>query len=377
MLCYIQNFYDVHQWEGVSTEEMQNIFSNSSIVLNENLFSGFTLRILQGMAAGSLVLTEANMDGVDKYFHDGTHLVCYEHHNLLDKIKDILDRPQYYKKIAIQGQELCRAQHVSHIRAGELLSAIEDKTNINVPKHGEEALFHEAMYRYNVIRRVGGIFTDSVQIFKKLSQGNSLVASKASCVLGDIFSRMNKKEDAQHYYMYALTQCCDKNDEALIYCRLAIFALANSEIMRASTFVQNAVEILLPCDAILREKISSYSSLLTRPVLLFWIANLYEILGIDIHMGFSKQEEEFHPETAIEIALMAWRECNDTNMLDFLLEKLKQYNMAGEILSQLSHAVFKGSVTQKQFLSIVEISESYYDKDLAYKMLCAYKNNRQ
>ncbi len=49
--------YPVCVTEGVSAAVMADIFARSRIVLNENLFSGLTLRVLQGMASGSPVLT--------------------------------------------------------------------------------------------------------------------------------------------------------------------------------------------------------------------------------------------------------------------------------------------------------------------------------
>lgn len=370
LLSYVQKTYAIHQWAGLSAEEMQDVFSDSCIVLNENLFAGFTLRVLQGMVAGALVLTEANMEGVDKHFQDGTHLVCYEPHNLLNKIQDVFDRPQHYREIAAQGQALCRLQHTSRVRAGELLTALENKTNLNDRKYGDEALFYENMHAYTLCRRHGGSFNDALQIFEKLSQGNSLVAFRASCVLGDILSRMNKKEDAQNYYTQALAQCSDEKEKALIYCRLALLELTHSEIKQATIFIQNAVKILLPSDNTLIEELDSCSSLPNPRVILFSVlVHLYDTLGIIFYLGFFKSEKELCPETAVEIALRAWTKNEGTYLLDFILEKLKQYHAAGDLLPQLSDAVFTGNVTTKQLLAIIEVAESYYDKELACKCI--------
>ena len=57
LLRHIARHYPLHQVEGVSKAEMLDIFARSKIVLNENIFSGLTLRVLHGMAAGAVVLT--------------------------------------------------------------------------------------------------------------------------------------------------------------------------------------------------------------------------------------------------------------------------------------------------------------------------------
>ena len=123
----LQN-YNVHIRRDVSNRELLDIFSESRIVLNENLFDGFTLRIFQGLASGSLLLTEAWGAGTQQHFTDRQHLVCYTPQTLLPLVKRILERPETYAPIAQAGQSICRQEHTSEIRAAQLLSALENNS---------------------------------------------------------------------------------------------------------------------------------------------------------------------------------------------------------------------------------------------------------
>ena len=78
ILRLLQQYFTFPVVEGLSVREMSDLFARSKVVLNENFFSGLTARVFQGMAACSLVFTEAGGVGVADVFADGKHLVCYD-----------------------------------------------------------------------------------------------------------------------------------------------------------------------------------------------------------------------------------------------------------------------------------------------------------
>lgn len=421
LLKYVKEHHEVNEWADVSFSEMQDIYANSRIILNENLFNGLNLRLLQGMATGSLVLTESDMDGVADFFKDGEHIVCYNSSNIIDIIQDILDNPQKYSKIAAEGQKICREKHTSTVRAQELFSQLlGDKTFASF-QHGrvadandgmrsvkkyhahinnisyDELRLEEIIYNYKYIRRFGGVFQKNPDLMHLLTNGSGVVAARASCLMGDILSRRNKADKAQFYYEQALEQVIRIKDDpvylaeikrksqiiklhAEIYCRMGIFFLMQSNLERATCMVDSAAQVLLQETSFVLKDLSESNvdiDIITeniyRLVPLFHLAQLYDIMGKIFDLGFLRHEADICPDTALDIALMAWKESYNTIILEFILEKSQKYNVAGELLPQLSYAVGAGFVTKKQILKIIEIANSYYDKELAHRLFAIYE----
>jgi tetratricopeptide (TPR) repeat protein len=357
LLNFLQQYYHINYISGVPVELMQNIFAQSKIVLNENLFPGLTLRIFQGLASGSLLLTESDGGGVTDFFEDGTHLVCYNPGNILEIIYDILHDYEKYQCIARTGQQECLARHTSKNRAEKLLEGLHSRP-IAKAKRTSEAKFYLANTQYNMSLRYGGNFTHAVRLFKEILPGKEIESAWAAYFLGNIYIRLAKEEKAIEMYtfsiskglaLYPLIKLCllfvkkGDNDSAL---RMI------EKILLASPYIKKFLHSdLLQIDM---------NNTSTIQILLF-ISKIYYILGNIFNVGFLKQCNDIYPDTALEVAILAWNEEPSRIILDFMLHCAKQYNIEGEMLPFIFQAVRGGFASEEQILEACRISESYYD----------------
>jgi hypothetical protein len=364
LLKYIQQYFPVHMVEGVSESEMQGIFSRSKIVLNENFFPGFTLRILQGMAAGSLVLTEAGGEGVSDYFTDGVHLVYYSPMTILDKIKQILDNYSQYQRIAEAGQAACERLHTSKARAAEFLSCLAGKSSGRAQKAAERK-FYLAKTKYTVCLRFGGDYSYSVKLFTELLKERKESAAWAAFTLGNIAARRAQHAKAAQFYLEAIRKGCSP----CAYLKLAMLCLAGNKIEQALRLVRSALSDMPRQPLWLIKKLGR----IPQPddgtaKILFFIARLYAFLQRPFQVGYLKMISDSYPDTSLEIAMIAWNIQPSAEILDFLLSVCRQYHIEGELLPEMLCAIDKGVASQRQIKRARELATAYYDLSLAQKL---------
>jgi hypothetical protein len=82
-------------------------------------------------------------------------------------------------------------------------------------------------------------------------------------------------------------------------------------------------------------------------------------------VGYLKRISDPYPDTALEIAMMAWTVQPSAEILDFLLSVCTQYHIEGELLPQMLFAIDKGIASQKQITRASELATAYYDMKLA------------
>ena len=109
----------------VSVPAMIDLFGRSRVVLNENFFPGVTLRVLQGMAAGALVLTEDLGGGLTDLFADGEHLAAFTPETLEGQVSRCLDDTAFRDGVARQARAEVLARHLTDHRAEALADHVE------------------------------------------------------------------------------------------------------------------------------------------------------------------------------------------------------------------------------------------------------------
>lgn len=364
LLGHIQKHFPVHVVEGVSEREMQDIFARSKIVLNENFFSGFTLRILQGMASGSLVLTEAGGEGVSDYFTDGTHLVCYSPATVLDNIRHILDNYNEYRPIALAGQEACRLLHTSKARAESLLACLAEKSR-GREKNISKRKFYLAKTKYTACLRFGGEYSYSARLLNELLAEKSEASAWAAFTLGNIAARRGQDDAAVQYYMKAV----EKGRSPYPFLKLAMLRLAKNNVAAAAHFIRKALSGIHPPSLQLDEdleKLPQSPDGIVKALLI--IARIYMLLRKSVQVGNLKRIADPYPDTAAEIGYIAWGMQPSSEILDFLLSCYEPYHIAGEILPEMLRAINMGLATERQIKRAGELAASYYDMELAQKL---------
>ncbi len=112
------------QQEWIAPEEAARIYRQAKMVLNENLFDGVTTRMLEGMASGSMLLTERIENGLKDLFLPGHDLATFGPCDLFEQVEYYLNNEEENKRIAAQGREKVLAAHDIRHRAEQLISLL-------------------------------------------------------------------------------------------------------------------------------------------------------------------------------------------------------------------------------------------------------------
>jgi tetratricopeptide (TPR) repeat protein len=362
LLCLLQKHFSVSIFQNVSVPQMFSLFAQSKIILNENLFSGLTLRVLQGMAAGSLVLTEEGGYGVDRHFQDGEHFICYNPDNIIRKFDAALSSYDSYKAVVANGYKACKQSHTSEARARVLLACIAEKKSFNVKPDEPHRKFFEAKSQYLLKMRFGGILSRVVADFKSLAVAGGRTAAQSLLELGNIAARNNESEKAVYYY----TESLKLADDAFVNLKIALLYINSGNIQLASDLIMQAAEKLKNRYAIdcgyIAESLKNCAGQLE---LFFIIAEIYFACGKIFSLGFLKQFRDIVPDTALEAAFLAWRNTPSSQVMDLLLRCLQDFDLEGELLPELVLAIQHGQLSDSQILRTAEIAKRGYDFELA------------
>ncbi len=107
-------------------EEMYTLFSRSRIILNENLFHGWTQRIVEGAGCGSLLLSERVSPDTGNLLTEDRDLVFFQPDSLVDKARQYLELPASREQIAEQGRRTVLDHHTHMHRARAILNHIRE-----------------------------------------------------------------------------------------------------------------------------------------------------------------------------------------------------------------------------------------------------------
>ena len=311
---------------------------------------------------------------MDAYFAHERHLVCYTPATVLGRIDAILGDYARYESIARQGQEACRAGHTSRVRAGELLGHIQAGTARNTRMDAPARQCAEACARYFLCLRFGGQFRGSVAALNAISQGGGEAGARAAYILGDIHARTDRREAARHFY----TQAAEKGYAFFPQSKMTLLLLQENKFQEAKTSLTSALTALPAEAAALQAELKMLPDSDAQPAaLLFLLARAYAALGRIFYTGFLKQTADNFPDTALELASLAWEQSHAAAVLDFMLECAAGCGVAGELLPQLCYAIEHGLADDRQILLTAELAKQYYDQDLALRILSALRKTKE
>ncbi len=144
----LRRHFDVAIFQGQNRRsllpaEVVEIYNQSRLILNENLFPGLNLRLFEAMICGTCVLTEESDGSWKSFFEDGTHLLTYNPKNLLDRVHNFLEDESGRERIAQQGRLLVQQEHTIESRTHILLRIVQDCLSKNKRSyHHTRRVFH-------------------------------------------------------------------------------------------------------------------------------------------------------------------------------------------------------------------------------------------
>lgn len=157
LLNLVKLGFEINIMSGVSANELPKIFAESKIVLNENLFPGLTLRVIQGMSAGSIVFTEKSPYKHNFGLKHKNDIIFYESGDIISSLSEVLKNYDSYSEIAKNAQKSCELNFSGAKAVETIFSVISNQPST---KSQEDFLWHETNAEFLFIQRFGGNLTD-------------------------------------------------------------------------------------------------------------------------------------------------------------------------------------------------------------------------
>lgn len=353
LLKLLEKYVDVNLFQGISLQKAQEVFAQSRITLNENFFDGLTLRVFQGLAAGSFVFTEQG-DGIGELFKDGEDLAIFGPDNVLEKLLALLKALPSQRDLGDASQNPIHEKHTSRARAKSLLEAIREKSAQNARPAPDNLLWHKSQAMYFFIQRYGGNLGPVIRNFKILAAGDFPASPKATLELGNIYARMGDPDTAGKYFMAAAA-----SGDARGFAKLALMHSGLGDMAKGSVMARRFLKAL-----------GVEASHCGKPGGIYLdVAIGYMILGQKFDPGFGKVMPDTVPDTALAAARMAWDKQPDPESMDLMLASLAPYNLEGELLPEILSGIESRALTKRQALRAAEIALGYYDHETADQIL--------
>lgn len=139
--------------------DMAKAYSSSKIVFNRSIKNDVNMRVFEGVACGSLLMTnDLTENGLAELFQDGVHLATYQTaDDLLDKVKYYLKHDDIREKVAQQGMAHAHEHHTYKHRVEAILQAAESLSTVSmaVPTNTaqKEATYQSDPFYYGYVRQ--------------------------------------------------------------------------------------------------------------------------------------------------------------------------------------------------------------------------------
>jgi hypothetical protein len=104
--------------------EMARMYSESRLVFNCSLRGEVNMRVFEGPATGTLLLTDRISNGLSDLVRDREHVVLYDDEQLLNLVDEYLRDSAARELIASQGYEHVRAYHTYDQRVENILETV-------------------------------------------------------------------------------------------------------------------------------------------------------------------------------------------------------------------------------------------------------------
>jgi spore maturation protein CgeB len=109
--------------------EMARVYSASRLVFNCSLRAEVNMRVFEGPATGTLLLTDRIGNGLSELVVDREHVVMYDDEQLVDLADEFLRDAAARERIACQGYAHVRAHHTYDQRVRTILDVIFDRAS--------------------------------------------------------------------------------------------------------------------------------------------------------------------------------------------------------------------------------------------------------
>ena len=372
LLELIRKHFDINIMSGITSDAMQTVFSKSHIVLNENLFSGLTLRVFQALASGSLLLTEAGGYGVDTFFTPDEHLVCYSPDTLLPLLDTMRRNISAWKHVAIHGQQCCLQHHQSVHRAKTVLALVAGMQSGTRTRRDQKHRLAEARGKYYHARRFGGSYQESIVLLQPLKGLHTSTGCRAAFLLGSIYAHRADLQKARPL----LAHGSFGNDLVALLASIKLMVTYMHDDTRSSwldVVLKKAIDVGIDINTlsehILRIK---HTRSFEHDVYLLFSAILYEAKNI-LELGFLEQDLDPFPETAFDYAVLAYKTCRSEASLDALIRCARCKNVELEILPFLEDAILTGVARDDHILYAAELYKNSYAFHHAHTVLKSMK----
>lgn len=374
LLAHIAARHAIHQAQGLTTDQILDLFADSRVVLNENFFSGLNLRFLHALASGALLLTERGGLGVDQHFTDGVHFLSYGPADALDALDRVRTSPEAFQDVARAGQTLCRARHTSAARAAVVLEdllALAPGERLSGVERGQ----HEAQAKYLRALRFGGNYGEAVRLLQRAAQDPDL----APCLALDLLGAMALRSGRTSEGLDLLTQSAASDSIHGLDAALKLLTLAETPD-QARPWLTRVTGILhsLGLDqgrhAARMARISQGADLRHQARLLG--CEVLCDLGRALDPGFVKPEPERFPDTALEYALLAFEERKTPESLEAIVRCATAAGLAAEALPYIHAAILEGAASDQQIAMAAALSLEYYDFAAAEAVMRSLKRKK-
>jgi tetratricopeptide (TPR) repeat protein len=191
----------------VGPDESGQIYRQSKLALNENLFPGVTMRMLEAMASGSVLFTEKAGGDLGELFKAGEDFAWFEPSELMEAAELWLGDAKLRARAAKRAMEKVHAQHDISSRAEQLLAQVAG-LNPGAALTAEEAADSEGRTMFLTALRWPGDYGKQRLLrsegLLRLADEHSLISPEGLFMLGHIQRLKKAPEEAEGYLVRAI-----------------------------------------------------------------------------------------------------------------------------------------------------------------------------
>jgi len=151
--------------------EMARVYSESRLVFNCSLRREVNMRVFEGPATGSLLLTDRIGNGLAELMADRTHLVMYDDAILIELAQEYLRDDAARERIAAGGYEHVHAHHTYDRRVAQILDTIFAGTGPQLEAPLRRAGDSDVTLAYAELYSRMGLVDDTITQLKALPAG--------------------------------------------------------------------------------------------------------------------------------------------------------------------------------------------------------------
>ena len=190
----------------VGPDESGQLYRQSKLALNENLFPGVTMRMLEAMASGAVLFTEKAGGDLGELFAAGEDFAWFEPPELMEAAELWLGDARLRSRAAKRAMEKVHAQHDIYNRAESFFSQISG-LNFGQALCGEAAMDHEGRCLFLTALRwpaeSGQARIMRAEKLLKAADENGGISPEGLFMLGHIQRLRKSPEEAQKYLLRA------------------------------------------------------------------------------------------------------------------------------------------------------------------------------